>query len=150
VIRVCRLWLRRAEAGATASPEGRRMLHLMAHAQLAIGHATEALATLARTIPAASGKMSDTSLRYADQLHLAGQYEQAATRYLHVIQSMPSPADAEWARLQLAKVRRAQKRYGDARALLQEVQSMTADDLVGRISAALLADLPQTSGRAGG
>jgi hypothetical protein len=126
------------------------MLHLLAHAQLAIGHATEALETLARTIPAASGKISDTSLRYADQLHLAGRYEQAAMRYLHVIQGMPSPADAEWARLQLAKVRRAQKRYGDARALLQEVQSMTTDDLVGRISAALLADLPQTRGRAGG
>jgi tetratricopeptide (TPR) repeat protein len=150
VIRVCRLWLRRADARAIASSEGLRVRHLLAHAQLAIGHASEALETLARTIPAASAKIPDASLRYADQLLVAGQYEQAATRYLYVIQATSSPTDAEWARLQLAKVRRAQKRYGDARVLLQEVQSMTTDDLVGRISAALLADLPQTRGRAGG
>ena len=148
VIRVCRLWLRRAEAAA--SPEGRRILHLLANAQLAIGHASEALETLARTIPAANAKAQDTSLRYADQLLVAGQYEQAATRYLRAIQIPSSPADAEWARFQLAKVRRAQKRYGDARTLLQEVQSMATDDLIGRISAALLADLPQAKGRAGG
>jgi len=148
VIRVCRLWLRRAEAAA--SPEGRRILHLLANAQLAIGHASEALETLARTIPAASAKVQDTSLHYADQLFVAGQYEQAAMRYLRVIHIASSPADIEWARLQLAKVRRMQKRYGDARTLLQEVQAMATDDLIGRISAALLANLPQTKGRAGG
>lgn len=148
VIRVCRLWLRRADAAG--SPEGRRILHLLANAQLAIGHASEALETLARTMPAASANVQDTSLRYADQLLVAGQYEQAATRYLHVIRIPSSPADAEWARFQLAKVRRAQKRYGDARTLLQEVRSMTTDDLIGRISAALLADLPQAKERAGG
>jgi TolA-binding protein len=147
VIRVCRLWLRRADA--VASPEGRRILHLLANAQLAIGYASEALETLARSIPAVSGTGQDTSLRYADQLLIAGQYEQAATRYLQVIQTPSSPADAEWARFQLAKVRRAQKRYGDARTLLQEVQSMATDALIGRISAALLVDL-QAKGRAGG
>lgn len=140
VIRVCRLWLRHADPG---SLEGRRMLHLMAKAQVRIGHPREALNTLARTMRTGATAQG-TSLPYADQLLDAGQYEQAAARYLHVVQTPSSPADADWARLQLAKIRRAQKRYGDARTLLQEVQSMTTDELVNRISAALLADLPAT------
>lgn len=147
VIRVCRLWLRHAEA---QSAHGRRMLHLLANAQVKIGHAREALDTLARTIEASSAKAHGPSLPYADQLLDVGQYEQAATRYLQVIHTPSSPADGEWARLQLAKIRRAQKRYGDARTLLQEVQSMTTDELVHRISGALLADLPQTTRPAGG
>jgi predicted negative regulator of RcsB-dependent stress response len=61
-----------------------------------------------------------------------------------------SSSDGEWARLQLAKVRRTQKRYDEARTLLHEVQSMATDDLVARISAALLADLPETKKKAGG
>ena len=147
VIRVCRLWLRHAEA---QTAEGRRMLHLMADAQVKIGHPREALDTLARTIAPASANAYGTWLPYADRLLDAGQYEQAAARYRHIIQSTPSPTDGDWARLQLAKIRRAQKRYGDARTLLQEVQSMTTDELVSRISAALLADLPQTTWPAGG
>ena len=147
VIRVCRLYL--GHAHAAASSEDRRMRHLMAAAQLAIGHASEALETLAGLTGASSVKTPDASIRYADQLASFGQYEEAAKRYLDAIDAPSSPADAEWARFQLAKVRRAQKRYGEARALLLEVQSMPTDDLVGRISAALLADLPQTR-RAGG
>lgn len=147
VIRVCRLWLRRGEA---QSPEGRRMLHLMADAQVKIGHPREALDTLARTMAPAGAKAQSTSLPYADRLLDAGQYEQAAVRYQQIIQIPPSPTDGDWARLQLAKIRRAQKRYGDARTLLQEVQSMTTDELVSRISAALLADLSQTTWQAGG
>lgn len=150
VIRVCRLWLGHAHADAMASPEGRQMRHLLANAQLAIGHASEALVTLAGTMTTPGAKTPDTWLRYADQLVVSGRYEQAAMHYLHVIQSPSSPTDAQWARFQLAKVRRAQKRYGEVRTLLQEVQSMATDDLVGRISAALLADLPQTAKRAGG
>jgi TolA-binding protein len=141
VIRVCRLWLRHANA---QSSEGRRMLHLMADAQMKIGHPRDALGTLARTIWPASANPHSTSLPYADRLLDAGQYEQAAARYRQVIQAPPSPADADWARLQLAKIRRAQKRYGEARTLLEEVQSTTTDELVTRISTALLADLPQT------
>ena len=120
------------------------MLHLMADAQVKIGHPRDALGTLARTIGPASANAHRTSLPYADRLLDAGQYEEAAVRYRQVIQTPPSPADADWARLQLAKIRRVQKRYGDARTLLQEVQSTTTDELVTRISAALLADLPQT------
>jgi len=148
VIRVCRLWLGRAHA--MASQEGRRMRHLLANAQIATGHASEALETLAGTMAVPGVTPPDTWLRYADQLVASGQYEEAATRYLHVIQASSSPSDAEWARFQLAKVRRTQKRYAEARTLLQEVQSMATDDLVGRISAALLADLPQATRRAGG
>ena len=147
VIRVGRLLLRHAKA---QSSDGHRMLHLMADAQVKIGHPREALDTLARTISAASANGEGASLPYADRLLDAGQYEQAATRYRQIIQTPPSPTDADWARLQLAKIRRAQKRYGDARTLLQEVQSMTTDELVNRISAALLADLPQTTWPAGG
>jgi predicted negative regulator of RcsB-dependent stress response len=126
------------------------MLHLMADAQVKIGHPREALDTLARTMAPAGAKAQSTSLPYADRLLDAGQYEQAAVRYQQIIQIPPSPTDGDWARLQLAKLRRAQKRYGDARTLLQEVQSMTTDELVSRISAALLADLPQTTWQAGG
>ena len=150
VIRVCRLWLSHARAPAMGSQEDRRMRHLLANAQIATGHASEALKTLAGTMAAPGVKPPDTWLRYADQLAGSGQYEQAATRYLYVIQSPSSPADAEWARLQLAKVRRTQKRYAEARTLLQEVQSMTTDDVIGGISAALLADLPQATRRGGG
>jgi TolA-binding protein len=146
VIRVCRLWLRHADA---RSLEGRRMLHLLAHAQVKIGHPRDALDTLARTI-GAGAKSHATSLPYADQLLNVGQYEEAAARYLHIVQAPSSAADADWARLQLAKIRRAQKRYGEARTLLQEVQSMTTDELVNRISAALLAELPVINRPAGG
>jgi tetratricopeptide (TPR) repeat protein len=122
----------------------------MADAQVRIGHPREALDTLARTIGPASANVHGTWLAYADRLLDAGQYEQAAARYLQIIQTAPSPTDGDWARLQLAKIRRTQKRYGDARTLLQEVQSMATDELVSRISAALLADLPQTTWPAGG
>jgi TolA-binding protein len=147
VIRVCRLWLRHAAAQST---EGRRMVHLMADAQVKIGHPREALDTLARTIAPAGANAHGAWLPYADRLLEAGQYEQAAARYRDIIRSPPSSADGDWARLQLAKIRRAQKRYGDARALLQEVQAITTDELVNRISAALLADLPKIAWPAGG
>jgi TolA-binding protein len=146
VIRVCRLWLRHADA---QSLEGRRVLQLMGHAQVKIGHPHDALNTLARTI-GGGAKAHDASLSYADRLLDAGQYEQAALHYLQVVHMPASSADADWARLQLAKIRRLQKRYGDARTFLQEVQSMTTDELVNRISAALLADLPATKWPAGG
>jgi TolA-binding protein len=147
VIRVSRLWLRHATVQATS--EGRRMLHLLAHAQVETGHAREALDTLARAV-SAGHTTGDMGMRYADRLLAAGQYGPAATRYVQTLHAPQSTSDAEWARLQLAKIRRAQKRYGEARALLREVQSMTTDDLVGRISAALMADLPETRKPAGG
>lgn len=141
VIRTCHLWLRHETAHSL--PERRHMRLLMARAQVASGQSVHALETLVRAIPVKS-RTHDGWLQYADQLFGAQQYDRAAEEYTHVIESHGSSTDGEWARLQLAKVRRAQKRYDEARVLLHEVQSMATDDLVGRISAALLADLPQT------
>jgi TolA-binding protein len=90
VIRMCRLWLRHADA---PSPRERQhMLYLLASAQAETGQVRQALDTLARVIPSGSSKANGTCLRYADHLLLAGQFEQAAARYTQVIRTSPSPA----------------------------------------------------------
>jgi tetratricopeptide (TPR) repeat protein len=146
VIRICKLWLRHETAHSLQ--ERQRMRLLMAKAQAESGQSFQALETLSRAV-SVKGHRREGWLHYADQLFLAHQYDRAAEQYSQVIQDAHSATDREWARLQLAKVRRAQKRYPEARTLLKDVQSTTTDDLVSRISAAMLADIPEDKKKAG-
>jgi TolA-binding protein len=148
VMRICRLWLRHEASHPIL--ERQRIRLLLARAQAESRQSRQALDTLAHALPVKGDSVRGGSLQYADQLYLAQEYDRAAEQYARAIQGSMSSSDGEWARLQLAKVRRTQKRYDEARALLHEVQSITTDDLVARISAALLADLPETKKKAGG
>jgi len=147
-MRICRLWLRHEASHPIL--ERQRIRLLLARAQAESRQSRQALDTLAHALPVKGDSVRGGSLQYADQLYLAQEYDRAAEQYARAIQGSMSSSDGEWARLQLAKVRRTQKRYDEARTLLHEVQSMATDDLVARISAALLADLPETKKKAGG
>jgi len=85
-------------------------------------------------------------IRYADLLAREKRYDEAVTRYRLALRASPEPTQEEWARFQMARIRRAQNHHADARSQLQELAEMSQDDLVDRLSRSMQAALPEKGG----
>ncbi|MEW6542347.1 MAG: tetratricopeptide repeat protein [Nitrospirota bacterium] len=141
-VRLCRNWLKRYPS----HPDRPTMLLLLAEALTENGEDDEALRAYGEADRA--GFLSDPAalIRYADLLAQAKRYDEAVTRYRMALRDRIAPAQAEWVRLQLARVRRAQAYYADARAVLKELGATAGDELVARLSASMRADLSRKGG----
>ncbi len=88
-------------------------------------------------------------IHYADLLAEAGRHDEAVTRYLIALRGGPDAAQAEWVRLQLARVLRTQAHGDGASRVLKTLETDAADEIVGRVAASMRHDL-RTTGKAGG
>jgi len=144
---LCRRWLRLYPT----HPDGQAVRLMLAHALVEEGHTEEALhvyAELEREGTMARPSEVTALVRYADVLYHARRYDDAVTRYRQALRAQPAPVQADWIRLQLARIWRAQAHRAAARGVLKELNGVTTDELIARLSASMQADL--ATGTTGG
>ena len=138
VIATCRQWLEHF----SSHPARAQVLLLMARAQDDDGHAADAIRSYGAADQAGAGGDAQAMLRLADLLSKANHPNEALSRYEQVIAVGGNAEQTTWARLQMARILRDQKRYAEARVVLEALEHDPSDALSGRMAAAIRADLP--------
>lgn len=87
-------------------------------------------------------------LLFADLLMSLNKHQQALALYQGILESNPSPGQAEWARVQMARSLTLQTSPGPART--EPVSGAIDDPLLGRAAAAIQASLRVTTEKEGG
>lgn len=124
----------------------------LAAALVSLGQTEEALriyADLARVTAADGSPDPELLIHYADLLVQIKRYDDAVTRYWQALRASPDPRQADWIRLQLARVWRTQTHLNAAGKVLKDLNEQTADELLARFSASMQADL-SGAGKKGG
>jgi len=124
----------------------------LAAALVNVGQTGEALriyADLARVTAADGGPDPALLIHYGDLLVQTKRYDDAVTRYWQALRASPDQRQADWIRLQLARVWRTQAHPNAAGKVLQDLNQQTADELLARFSASMQADL-SGAGKKGG
>ncbi|HZS12508.1 MAG TPA: tetratricopeptide repeat protein [Nitrospirales bacterium] len=90
-----------------------------------------------------AGQQAEALIQHADVLARLERLEPAARLYARGARAAKDPEVADWAQLQLSRIRRLQKRYADAGDALDELGQQTVDELMSRLALAMKADLPE-------
>ncbi|MGH7233375.1 MAG: tetratricopeptide repeat protein, partial [Nitrospiraceae bacterium] len=144
-IRLSRQWLELSPA----HPDRPRMWHRLASALSDHGEIASALKAYADAEREGALVLTEARLHYADLLARQQRPAEAAHHYQAVLGASPSPADAEWATIQLARLWRGQRGAPDADGLLHDVGRMTDDPWLARVVSALRVDLFHEPGQEG-
>ncbi len=143
-VRTSQRWLQ--SFPASAHPLRSDMLRLLAEELAEEGQTGEAFRAYEEAERAGALAAPAALIRYADFLTREKRYDDAVTRYRLALRAEPEAAQEEWVRFQLARIRRAQSYYADARSQLQELADVSEDDLVDRLSVSMRAALPKKGG----
>lgn len=140
-IRICRRWLQNFPS--PAHPLRPDMLLMLAQALVKDGEVAEGLRVYAEAERAGALAKPPALIRYADLLVQEKRYDEAVTRYQVALRTDLDATQAEWVRFQLARIRRTQTHYADARSVLQELANLSQDDFVDRLSVSMQTGLPK-------
>lgn len=146
VIRTCREWLQRYPAHG----DRREVLLMLADALQATGQPVELLGVYEALEADSPRAASETRLRHGDLLVQLKRYDDALAQYRQAVEAAAEPEQAQWARIQMALILRAQKRYADARLVLKELEAEHPDEWIGRLSQAMRDDLQNEPANEGG
>lgn len=144
VVRTSRRWLQ--SFPAPSHPLRPAMLLLLAEELAEEGETGEAFRAYEAAERAGAVTRPGALIRYADFLAREKRYDDAVTRYRLALRADPEAAQEEWVRLQMARIRRTQSHYVDARSHLRELAEVSEDDLVDRLSASMQMALPKKGG----
>lgn len=140
MIRVYRQWLKLVPP-SSSSTRGKVLMEL-ARALAESGELERAVRIY--RVAEREGAITDARvlIQFAELLSRVGRHAEAAQRYEKAVRASRQDGESEWALLQLGLMKRAQKRYADARARFQQLARQDSDGLLGRVAVAMLADLP--------
>jgi TolA-binding protein len=143
-VRASRRWLENIPAPAHPLRPG--MLLLLAEELAESGDTEEAFQVYQEAGRTGALTQPAALIRYADLLAREKRYDEAVTQYRLALRASPEATQEEWARFQMARIRRAQNHQADARSQLQELAEMSQDDLVDRLTRSMQAALPEKGG----
>ncbi|MEC4889462.1 MAG: tetratricopeptide repeat protein [Nitrospira sp.] len=130
LLHFCRQWILRHPR----HPERPWMYQQLAAVLLQMKKPDEAVLAVEEAFKAGAPKSVAALMAYADLLSQLKRHEQANEVYHTVIEKKPSPAQIDWARLQIARGWRALKQYDRATVALAEL-GQSEDQLLTRFSA---------------
>jgi tetratricopeptide (TPR) repeat protein len=119
------------------------VLIALAKALADAGNPNEAIRVYEQAERTEAGRSAEALIHRADLLARLNRTEAAAQLYARGARLAGDGEEAQWAWIQLARMRRLQHRYEDARAVLDEMAQRGGEDVLSRLSVAMKNDLPE-------
>jgi tetratricopeptide (TPR) repeat protein len=141
VIKSYRQWLRTVTA--PAHPDRGDVLLGLAAALAEQGELSEAIRLYEEAERMDEAVDGRALIAHADLLVQLQRLDPAARLYQRGARATTDAAQAEWAMWQLARLRRMQKRYDDARSVLDDLAQRAGETVVGRAAVAMRQDLDE-------
>jgi tetratricopeptide (TPR) repeat protein len=146
VIASCREWIERYGTHR----DRYEVLLLLARTLDEEGQLAEAIKVYGQAEQADADPHPTVMLRHGDLLAKSARFDEAVAQYRETASVGGKTEQGAWARIQMARVLAAQKRYADARVVLLQIEDQGADELISRLAHAMRVNLPLSSSDEGG